>query len=209
MTRDEAVAWVKFHLGRRTDLTTECENALKAAQEELERQEFLPWFLRTEIASTDTTIDEERLVVPDDFIREYEEGGLYRLADNDEYVPLEKEPLSVLRSQFSGRSSGAPTFYALDNQYFRLFATPGDVYSIKMIYYAHDDTLTTNVENKWLKYAPWMMIAKAIQIMAPGLRDTAAFNTATKMGLEAKTDVIRAGEARDIEGRRLQMGGPL
>lgn len=209
MTRNEAVGWVQFHLGRRTDLSTECQNALKAAQEELERQEFLPWFLRTEITAASTTIDEERIAVPTDFIREYEEGGLYRLSTDDEFVPLEKDTLSILRAQFSGRSSGAPTFYALDNDYFRLFATPDAVYSIKMIYYAHDAVLATNVENHWLKNAPWMMISEAIKILAPGLRDTAAFTFATKKGMEAKIDVIRSGEARDIENRRLQMGGPL
>lgn len=209
MTRDEAVSWVQFHLGSRTDLTTQAQNALNAAQEELERRDFLPWFLRTEVATTTTASSEERLAVPSDFIREWEEGALYRIADNEELIPLEKNTLTVLRAQFRGTAIGAPTDYALDNDYFRLFPTPDAAYDVKMIYYAHDAVLATNVENRWLKNAPWMMIAEAIMILAPGLRDTAAYTLAEKKSLSAKSDVIRAGETRDIENRRLQMGGPL
>lgn len=209
MTRDEAVAWVQFQLGKRTDLVTECRNALNAAQEELERQDFLPWFLRTEYATKASAPNEERVKVPSDFIREWEEGGLYRVEDDGTMTSIEKDTLSILRAQFKGTTAGPPTWYALDNEYFRLFPTPDAAYTLKMIYYAHDDVLTTNVENRWLKNAPWMVIAGAIMILAPGLRDKDAMASAMKKAVEAKSDVVRAGETRDIENRRLQMGGPL
>src|SRR5688572_10013846 len=120
MTRDQAVSWVQFQLGNRSDLVTQAQNALIAAQEELERQDFLPWFLRTEVTMTTTTPDEERVAVPVDFIREWEEGELERITDEGELVPLSKDTLTVLRAQFRGRDPGAPTWYTLDNKYFRL-----------------------------------------------------------------------------------------
>lgn len=209
MTRDEAVSWVQFHLGNRTDLTTQAQNALIAAQEELERQDFLPWFLRTEVMPLTTTIDEERLAIPDDFIREWEEGALYLVDSDGELVEIEKDTLTILRAQFKGAATGQPTDYAMDNAYFRLFPTPDAAYTLKLIYYAHAAELSSNIENAWLKNAPWMVISQAIMVLAPGLRDTAAFNIAEKKFSSAKSDCVKSGEARDIEGRRLQMGGPL
>lgn len=209
MLRDEAVSWVQFHLGNRNDLTTQAQNALIAAQDELERQDFLPWFLRTEVMPITTTINEERLSVPSDFIREWEEGSLYIVETDGKLTELDKDTLSILRTQFKGAVAGKPTNFALDNAYFRLFPTPNLVYTIKLIYYAHAAKLSINIENAWLKNAPWMVIAGAIMILAPGLRDNTAFTIAEKKMMSAKSDVVKSGEARDIEGRRLQMGGPL
>lgn len=209
MNRDAAVGWVQHNLGRRTDLVTECQNALIAAQVALEGEDFLPWFLRTEVATATTTAGEERVAAPDDFIREWEEDALYILDSDSEWVRLTKNELGALRDAYKGVAADFPVDYALDGFYFRLFPTPDDIYTLKMIFYAHDTALSTNIENKWLKYAPWMVIGRAVTIMAPGLRDKVAQAEGPRIEAEAKNRLVRSSEALDHTSRRYQMGGPL
>lgn len=209
MTRDEAVGWVQFQLGSRSDLVTRTQSALIAAQEELERQDFLPWFLRVELPVTLSEPNDARILLPENFIREWEDSALYILKTDGKLAELEKQPLDDLTGFYRNSAPGFPVAYALDNQYFRLFPTPDAQYNLRMFYYGHDDALTSNIENKWLRYAPWMLIANALLLMAPGLRDTAAYSMAEKKAAAAKSDLVRAGEDRDIAQRRLVMGGPL
>lgn len=211
MLRDVAVGWVQFNLGKRTDLFEEAVNALASAQEELERADFLPWFLRTERSAESSAPAEERVLLPPDFIREWEDCGLYRLVDDpdEDRLPLRKDTIEQLRKYWRGRAAGAPTAYAIDSEYFRLFPTPDAVYQLQMIYYAKDEVAYTNIENRWLKNAPWLVISEATRMLAVGLRDTAAEKAAMQRAMQARGDMMRASEARDFENRRLIMGGAI
>jgi hypothetical protein len=103
---------------------------------------------------------------------------------------------------------GPPEAYALLGNYFRIFPTPDALYTLKTIYYAKDTTLDTNVENKWLKYAPMLILGRAGKFIAGPLRDTAAMQIFGEWEQIGQTSLIRRDTDRDLANRSLQMGGP-
>lgn len=206
MTRDEAVTRIQNTLGFRTDQTSNIQTALKDAQVKLEQGAELPWFLLTEISTSTSTPDEERVSLPTDFLREYEEDPLWYVDSAGAWHVLAKDDLETLRADYAG--AGAPIAYALDPKYFRLFPTPDDNYTLKFIYYATDTVLTTDVENNWLKYFPYLMIGEAGRLFAPGLRDAAAVKQFQQWALEGRREMTVANEARMHSSRRYIMGGP-
>lgn len=210
MDRDTARAEIQQTLGFRTDKATEIVTALQNAQVMLEREPTLPWFLQTEVSNISTTKDEERIVIPSDFLREWEEDPLWYFTagtggDDDAWVALAKEDLAFLRDKYPG--SAAPIAYALDVKYFRLFPTPDAVYTIKMIYFATDTVLSSNVENDWLKYFPFLMIGVAGGLIAAALRDKEALSTFSRWAAEGRARLIVETEARISSSRRYVMGG--
>jgi hypothetical protein len=209
MLRSQAVARAQRILGFTTAHETALIEQLQDAQQEFEQDAELPWFLRREISSVSTTIDEERVQVPPDFLREVEEDALYYFDpaadDADKYTTLVKEELAFLRGDLPG--TGSPSHYALDGIYFRVFPTPDEVYTLKMIYYAKDALLTTDIENDWLKYLPTLMIGRAGQVVAASTRNPEAvveFKRLESLGLGL---LIRGNVARAAAGRTYVMGG--
>jgi len=163
MTRDEAVVEIQEILSFRTDQVAGIERRLKRAQTFAENGPQLPWFLKTERSSIATAVDEERIPLPNDFLKEYEESALWYVpTDTDEQeVPLVKDDLDFLRGKFPRTSTGIPTHYAIDSKYFRLFPTPDAAYTVKMVYYKKDTVLDSDIENLWLEHAPWILIGRA------------------------------------------------
>ncbi len=208
MTRDEAVTIIKGRLGRPSDTTidTLILNEMKLAQTQAERDRILPWFLLTEISDASTTIDEQRLQVPTDFLREFGEGALWHFNDsgNPVWSDMTKEELDYLRQRYS-TASGAPVSYALVGKYFRLFPTPDQVYTIKMLYYAQDEVLSTNIENQWLKEAPGILVSRTGAVIARYLNHPAliAFNADL---LTAQNELVVQETARDEANRSRSMG---
>jgi len=210
MDRDTARALVQQTLGFRDDKETEIIALLKDAQVTLELEATLPWFLQTEVSSISTVDGEERIPLPVDFIREWEDDPLWYFVagtggDADEWTELAKEDLAFLRSAYPGE--GAPIAYALDIKYFRVFPTPDAVYTLKMIYYKNDTVLTSNVENQWLKYFPYLMIGMAGRILASGFRDKDALIIFNVWIAENRARMHIENEARAHAGRRYVMGG--
>ena len=211
MTRDEAVARAQVSLGFRTDKVPEIINALQDAQLEAERGPDLPWWLVTEVASRDTVIDEERIPLPTDFLREYEGGALWYFNgsatdDRDKWRELIKETVDELRVTFPGE--GTPCAYALDECYFRIFPTPDAIYTLKMRYYKRAAVLSSNIENDWLKHEPFLLIGKAGQRVAEGLRDQTAVQVFQQQELEAFQRMLRETRAREDANSNYVMGGP-
>lgn len=211
MTRDQAVAQMQMILGFRSDKASELRTQLMYAQQNLESQEFLPWFLRSEVAYTTTTIDESRLALPDDFIREDEDEALFLYdadAEEDEqWTALEKADTDTLRSVYQS-TTGAPEAYSITPDYFRIMPIADEEYTIKLVYYAKDTVLSNDVENKWLKHASDWLMGAAGQPIAAGLRDTAALNIFRDMEARGRAAMIKASTAREAENRRYVMGGP-
>lgn len=210
MDRDTARARVQFNMSNRTSHTAQILLAMQDAQLELEKMPDLPWFLKKEISSVTTVADEERLLVPTDFLREFEEDALYyydgTAAASEQWTVLFKESLDFLRGNYSG--SGKPEGYALDGKYFRLFPTPDvSTYTIKMIYYYADSLLTTNIENQWLLYAPRLIIGKAGMDIGAAIGDKRGMDLSQKMYNDAFDVFERDQEARRHVGRRYTMGG--
>ncbi len=210
MLRDVARQRIQDTLAFRSDRATEIVDRLQDAQVNLEREPELPWFLKTEITSNSTTSGEERLVVPDGFIREYDEDALWYFnstaADADKWTPLAKDDLEILRETHPGL--GSPLAYHLDEKYYRIFPTPDDVYLLKQIYFREASTLATNIENDWLKYYPYLMIGEAGRLIAPAFRDAEGKATFDQWATEGRQRMQRDTEARLHAGRRYIMGGP-
>ena len=180
MTRDEVVARVQRGCGNRTGLELAIQEYIRDIQVELENEAELPWFLRTEISSVNTVVDEERVAKPQDFLAEWEDDALWFYDTAPEpgfpkWLKLEKAELDGLRQDSfklytslgedpaNPVSIVKPRAYAFDGFYFRIFPTPDKVYQLRMIYYAADTVLTTNIENKWLKYVPEIFVGMAGQ----------------------------------------------
>ena len=210
MTRDEARALIQQTLVWRSDKADEIVTALKNAQTKLERGAELPWFLLTEVSSSSTVSGEERIELPSDFIREAEEHALYYYngaasADADKWVPLLKDGMEFLRSEYPG--SGAPQAYAQVGVYDRIFPTPDDAYTIKRIYFKNDAVLSTNIENNWLKYYPFLIIGEAGRMISPAFRDKDGKATFDEWASEGRIAMIVDNEARMHTSRRYVMGG--
>lgn len=210
MTRDEMVARIQRLLAFRSDKSLEIQAAIIDAQNRLEQGQFLPWFLKTEVASISTVSGEERVPLPTEFLREDEDGALWYYngaATNAEDVwrELRKGFLDQLRAEYPGE--GAPCAYYLDYCYFRIFPTPDDAYTLKMRFFKEDAKLTTNFENKWSKLAPELLVGMAGFEIASALRDTAAMQTFALIRDADLNRLVGQDTAREGENFRYIMGG--
>lgn len=210
MFRDVARARIQQTLGFRSDKETEIIAALQDAQVMLERGATLPWFLQSEVASISTEDGEERVPIPTDFLREWEDDPLWYFiagtsGDDDTWTELAKDDLAFLRAKYPGE--GAPVAYALDVKYFRIFPTPDAVYTLKTIYYKKDAVLTTNIENQWLANFPYLVIGEAGQLLAAGLRDADALAIFRQWTSEGRARMLVENEARIHASHGYVMGG--
>ncbi len=220
MLKSAAISRIQRRLGFRTDLASAILEELQDAQNRLEQGVtlptggvFLPWFLQTEIGMAVTDIGEERIPLPTDpkFLREAEGDALwyYNAEPDDEserWTVLEKNDLDYLRGALSG--SGAPKGYALDGTYLRILPTPDQIYTLKMLYYGADEVLGgSDTENKWLKYAPYLLIADAGREIAVASRDNTATQYFEQLFQREVQRLWAVGEAREHENRSYSMQG--
>ncbi len=216
MTRDECVAEIKRQLGFRTTLDTTIVTQLQIVQTELELAPTLPWFLVSEDSYSVTTPDEQRIVLPTDFLQEIDEATLRYVPDvvsaETPEKDLIKDDYDELRKSFMDTTTGTlqtgpPEAYAIFGNYFRIFPTPDDIYTLKMIYYAQDDTLDTNIENQWLKYSPQLLMGKAGKMIAGALRDSVALGIFQQWEAAGQAALILRDASRPVANRNLQVGG--
>lgn len=217
MTRDEAVAEIQVQLAFRTTLSTTIISHLQQAQRDLELAPTLPWFLVSEDSYKDTASGEQRVPIPLDFLDETDEAVLRyvptAVSATTPEVDLIKDNFDDLRKAYMDASTGTiqtgpPQAYALLGNYFRIFPTPDDTYRLRMIYYAEDDTLETNVENNWLKYAPLLIMGKTGKKIAMGpLRDQVAYGIFDSWEKEGKGLLLTRDATRDVSNKNLQVGG--
>lgn len=167
MLRDDLFTLLSQRLGNRADLVPRMELEVTLLQSvTLEQHTWLPWFLETSLVDLATISGEELVDFPTGFLREKEDDALW-LYDSTAAVPL--TPLAKLDyddmvQKYPG--AGAPKAYALGSTGFYLRYIPDQVYSLKLRYFAQDVTLSTNVENKWLTYAPDVVLAELGIVMA-------------------------------------------
>lgn len=216
MTRDEAVLEIQNLLGFTTILQEPIERELKFAQTRLENGPIRPWFLKEDRAFTFTTLGEQRILLPADFLEEDEDSALWYAPDNgapdQEIVKTDLDFLIKNQENFPGTDAagvalpGVPQFYAISGQYFRLFPTPDAVYKIRMIYFKSDTALDSNIENKWMKYAPWLVIGEAGRTVAVSARDKAAEAKFSSIRQEAGITLNTETEARLHANRDYVMG---
>ncbi len=217
MTRDEAVAEIQLQLAFRTTLSTEIISHLQQAQRELELAPTLPWFLISEDSYQDTVSGEQRVTLPSDFLDETDQAVLRYVPStpsaDDPEVDLFKDDYDALRKTYMDTTTGIiqtgpPESYALVGNYFRIFPTPDDEYRLRMIYYAEDDVLDTDIENNWLKYCPLLLMGKAGKKIALGpLRDQLAYGIFDSWEKEGRSLLLTREVTRDLSNKNLQVGG--
>lgn len=213
MNVDAAVTLVKQRLGNRVDsLDAQIVTEMVLAQTILEGSDFLPWFLLTEFSVNTTTANEERVPLPSNFLREYEEGSLYVYdsTQSDPWIELGKEDDETLRADTDlVGTTGQPKKYSVTGNYIRLKPTPDTTYTLRMLYYKYDTAPESGgAENQWLKYAPDWLIAQTVVQMARNLQmpqDKVA-NFEVDLG-KGYRRVRVADSARGAANRNYVMGG--
>lgn len=216
MTLQEAIDHMSLIMGNRSDLETKAQAALQIAQNYYQLGPTFPWFLLSEIATIDMSVDAERIQLPSDFLAEYEEGSLFYLADldadgDDDKVFLEKGDFDDLKILFKNSDAGKPQAYSQDGRYFRLFPTPDDTYPLYMLYYKKDtpiSTLSTTETCQWLTEAPYCLMGHAGQALAYGYRDGNALDKFKTMEAQGTTKLYNQNEGRKHSNRSYQIGGP-
>lgn len=176
MKLPQAKSLVNVRLGNSTVATIldsiELEMALIQETVLEQNGRITPWFLATEMAEVLTEAGEQRLETPSDFIKENDDdGGLYLYDSTQEdtpWVKLTKGDHDDLLHEFQD-TQDKPQKYCLDGDYFRLFPTPDAEYTIKMRYYAKDESVAggdADFENKWLQHASDLVIAETAKACA-------------------------------------------
>ncbi len=163
--------------GGRTDLDTQMTEAINLAQQDLEYNAFLPWFLKydTNDGTNLTTVASQQYLAPTTgFLREQEPVGLYILdsTDSTNYNALVKDDMAALMANDDYNGTGVPTHYALEGVNIQFFPTPDDAYTVRQLCYRADQTTLTNDAdtNLWTQHAASLLIAAAGIIVAEELR---------------------------------------
>jgi hypothetical protein len=224
MIASEAVSRIQRKLGYRNDKSDEILDELNDAQATLERGvpapggqgTFIPWFMTTEAATALTVANEERLLLPSDFVRELENALLYRFnpdadSDTDAWIPLVKNDPAFLKAKYADTDAGVgkPEAYWLSGGYVRFAPIPDDEYIIKMIYGGRDTTLTLSpdITNKWLTNAPWLLIGAAGTSLGQSLRDASAVTFFQQRMAADVLILYQETLAHEITNDRPVMGG--
>jgi len=211
MDRDTAVSVIANRLGRRSDpARLNIATEMIVAQERLENEmEEIPWFLISEKEETATTANDERVKLPDDFLKEVDDMflWLYDATADDPEKELEKGFYDDIVNSERFTGSGAPKVYAIVGDYFRLRPIPDSNYTIKMIYAKRGTALTSNIENEWLKHASELLIAETGMIVAENVHNDKAYARFSRDKMAAKTALMKKMVARQMANQELFMGG--
>lgn len=170
MLRDAAISILQGRLGNRSDLATIAIEEMKLAQEdELERHHWLPWFLEVEYNTATARAPEGRLPLPLDFLGEIEDEGLsIRTLTETKWRPLNR--VAADEAERDPANPSAPDSYTLSGENVILLPVVIDQdYQVSWKFYGKAETLDTNIENKWLKYAPKLLIAATGEMLCPYL----------------------------------------
>lgn len=209
MLRDAAVALLGQRLGNRTDLAASIIEEMQLVQGTLLEKAgtFLPWFLEADYASLSTVANTEAVALPTNFLGwiEDEPVWLYDTTATAVWDKLPRKRAGTLREKYT--TTGRPLEHAVGVESLLFAPVPDAVYTIKFRYYAADTVLSTNIENKWLKHASDLLIAKTGEIMASQyLMNTKLTEVFTKAAQEATARVYTQHENREHSGRSYQMG---
>lgn len=231
MLRDAAVSKVQQLLGFRSDKTAEIIQEFQDQQNELENSPELPFFLRTEVEDMVSVVDDERMALPEGFIREWDEDALWIKANElgePQWSKLVKDGPAYLRESLQldvddttaeTVETGRPIAYAIAKEFSTdppfaddtpdiiLFPAPKEIFTFRMIYYKKDHLLTSNIENRWLKYLPFLLIGKVGLVMGASFRDKEAIQIFGAFVAEGTKRLHELTTAQDGAGRKYVIGG--
>ena len=208
MLRDAALSRVKVMLGFKQNLDADILQAMVETQEDLERSSELPYFLRKNYLDWETEEGVRNLTVPTDFIREWDDDQLFAINDELMETPIVKDQEGFLRLRWPIQLGwGTPKKYARVYKDIHLYPTPDKIYTLNGAYYAKDLPLTTNIENKWLKELPYILIARAGLMLAAGLRDKDGMSAFSSLNEIMTAKLHQMTVADDAAGSRPIIGG--
>jgi len=218
MNLTRAIGVIKRQCGFRQEGDADIIECIQDAQEQIETTypvEPLPWFLLTERSDTTSPPNDERLFLPSDFMMEWEEDGLWLQLPSGGEKLLKKYDADDLRvmtsrwtdSQIEDQRVRYNFSYALTGDYFRIFPMPLESFSYKMMYYQKQALMSAGAdENRWLKYAPWVLIGMAGENYAHALRDGTAMQYFQQKKAGALESITNFTIARQLANRRSAMG---
>jgi len=175
MLRDTAVDLVLKRLGQRSAQTslrdlTIAEMA-QVQRTELEGNAWLPWFLLGGEVGVTFTASAPTQSFANDWLAPWEDWHPYWVDSAGARKFLVREDYDVALREYTG--TGAPKVYDfVGDQQVRVFPTPDKDYTVYWRYYAQDADISgvwgdaNNVENKWLRLASDLLIARTGLVMA-------------------------------------------
>jgi hypothetical protein len=104
---------------------------------------------------------------------------------------------------------GVPRDYVLMPTGVMLYPPPDGIYYVSWTYWAQDVAQATGQANKWLTYAPWVLIGDAAAKIAADLGNQAAQQTAMNISGSASMNMFKSTVNRGEAGRRRAMGSRL
>lgn len=215
MTTDEMITHLQSLLGKiGTVLDTQILQELKLAQIFLESRGELPWFLLKEKYAS-TVADEARLAIPTDFLLEAEESALWYVTSEGAFKVIKKGEQDTLRAYWNNDGTSdddtkGPRAYALVNGYFFLYPTPGEVYTVRMYYYASDTVLATGDSgNLWSTHFPDLLMGLAGQNLLVHFRenDPNVISRVNSMAAAGERRLIGKITAREMANMEMSYGG--
>jgi hypothetical protein len=178
MTKNEARKAVLNRAGGRasaTNLDDELYAEMDLAQTELESLGTLPWFSVTSVSDT-LAADTRTIVLPSDFIREWDQADLKLLnAAGNTQITLEKKTFEELDAKRALTANNDPEFYTIIGDNIHIYPKADAAWTYTLYYHKKDTsilTLSSGAENNWLKWFPTLLIAKtAMNVKLHIMRD--------------------------------------
>ena len=118
-------------------------------------------------------------------------------------------PAGILYDTGSEIGPGVPRDYYLGDSFVLVYPPPDGVYNISWRYWAQDTAQTLGQTNKWLTYAPWVLIAHAALKICNDLQYQGGVATANAILRQSEDNLFRAIINRHESGKRRKMGSRL
>jgi hypothetical protein len=217
MTRDEALAFIKFGLGNRTgtELDTAIVDRMKQAQRLLEQGRTLPYFLKMEEQSFALPSGSADVPFPAGFIREVQNETFHyadtQTASNDTIYLEKVNPQEGKQGFFTTETnSGRPRAYSIMKSGFRFFPARDRAYTLTFSYYKSAGTLDSNVaDNAWLVNSPDILIGRAGALIAEVIAHDRAKAAFDQQFMIAWNSMFAEGVMREEENDPLSIGARL
>lgn len=222
MLRDEAVLRINRGLGFLPvghAQTNDIISCLQEAQRDLEKGKTIPRFLLRENETLTILENQTQVALPVRFLRPDDDNPLsYVGTDSNlrQYLTpyrYYREAVEALQSQQRpdqpALGTDAPSVYVILNDVVDFIVKVDRKYTFTWNYYEGDAVLTSNIENKWLKFAPEWLIGEAGIRMALDKRDEGGVQLFTAMMQKARMAVFGDDVARDESFAPIAMGANL
>lgn len=210
MTRNQIRDLIALRLGNRTDLNDRIVSEMQLVQNDLEQEDFLPWFLLShETFSNDATnthlIDLSTEI--SSFILPYESADLEWQDTDGTWVAMDKV-LSVKdlqRADSRAFEETTPAVYAAVGDYFQIYPDPEEQLTFRQWVYLKDTVLSTDITNGWTANAPELLASLTCAKMAPQLQMADLVEVYAGMAAVALGRLRKLDEARRTAAINLSM----